>query len=100
MIREEQIILFNFPSSDRSGAKLRPALIIRQIPGVYDVWLICMISSQLGGLGLGSDQDNYLRCQSNGWKTGPFRGFERHSCYAKWPSKKRPSYKLGGSPVP
>jgi len=56
MIREGQIILFNFPSSDNSDAKLRPALVIRKIPGPYDDWLICMISSQLAQQVLNFDE--------------------------------------------
>jgi mRNA interferase MazF len=47
MIREGQIVLFRFPYTDNKEKKLRPALVIRQLPGVYEDWLICMISSQL-----------------------------------------------------
>ena len=47
MIQEGQIVLFRFPYADRKDGKLRPALIVRQLPGAYDDWLICMISSQL-----------------------------------------------------
>jgi len=47
VIREGQVVLFRFPQTDQSGAKLRPALIIRKLPGVHDDWLICVISSQL-----------------------------------------------------
>jgi mRNA interferase MazF len=47
MIHEGQIVLFPFPYSDHKEKKLRPALIIRQLPGDYEDWLICMISSQL-----------------------------------------------------
>ena len=47
MIREGQIVLFRFPYSDRKEAKLRPALVIRKLPGAYEDWLICMITSQL-----------------------------------------------------
>lgn len=42
-----QIILFPFPHTDRTKAKLRPALLIQEVPGDYGDWLICMISSQL-----------------------------------------------------
>ena len=38
-----QIILFEFPQTDLKWGKLRPAL----IPGSFDDWLICMISSQI-----------------------------------------------------
>jgi len=47
MIREGHIVLFRFPQTDLSSGKLRPALVIRKLPGGYDDWLICMISSQL-----------------------------------------------------
>ena len=47
MISEGQIVLFKFPQTDQEAGKLRPALVLRRLPGEYDDWLICMISSQL-----------------------------------------------------
>jgi len=47
MIREGYVVLFRFPQTDLSSGKLRPALVVRKLPGEYDDWLICMISSQL-----------------------------------------------------
>ncbi len=47
MILEGQVVLFKFPQTDQEEGKLRPALVIRALPGKYDDWLICMISSQL-----------------------------------------------------
>ena len=47
MIRERQIVLFRFPQTNQTTGKLRPALLIRKVPGQHDDWLICMISSQL-----------------------------------------------------
>lgn len=47
MIQEGQIVLFKFPHTDQIPGKLRPALVLRKLPGTYDDWLICMISSQL-----------------------------------------------------
>ena len=47
MILEGQIVLFRFPQTDQKDGKLRPALILRKLPGKFDDWLICMISSQL-----------------------------------------------------
>ncbi len=44
---EGQIVLFKFPQTDQGIGKLRPALILRKLPGKFDDWLICMISSQL-----------------------------------------------------
>jgi mRNA interferase MazF len=41
-----QIILFRFPQTDLEEGKLRSALLVGKLPGDYDDWLICMISSQ------------------------------------------------------
>ena len=41
-----QIVLFRFPHTDLYEGKLRPALLIAKLPGEFDDWLICMISSQ------------------------------------------------------
>jgi mRNA interferase MazF len=48
MIAEGQIVIFRFPQTDQTAGKLRPALAIRKLPGPYDDWLVCMVSSQLG----------------------------------------------------
>jgi mRNA interferase MazF len=40
MIQEGQIVLFRFPYADQKDGKLRPALVVRQLPGAYDDWLI------------------------------------------------------------
>ena len=42
-----QIVLFQFPQTDLAEGKLRPALLLGKLPGEYDDWLICMISSQI-----------------------------------------------------
>jgi mRNA interferase MazF len=42
-----QVILLHFPQSDLTIGKLRPALIIEELPGSFNDWLICMISSQV-----------------------------------------------------
>jgi mRNA interferase MazF len=42
-----QIILFQFPQTDLAQGKLRPGLLLGKLPGPYDDWLVCMISSQL-----------------------------------------------------
>jgi hypothetical protein len=39
MIRDSQIVLFTFPRTDQEGGKLRPALVIRQLPGGHNDWL-------------------------------------------------------------
>lgn len=47
MIQEGQIVLFSFPQTDQVAGRLRPALVLRSVPGVHDDWLICMVSTQL-----------------------------------------------------
>ena len=47
MIADGQIVLFRFPQTDQTTGKLRPALVLRRLPGQYDDWLICMVSSRL-----------------------------------------------------
>lgn len=47
MIQPGQIVLFKFPQTNLDEGKLRPALLLGKLPGNYDDWLVCMISSQL-----------------------------------------------------
>jgi len=47
MIQDGQIVLFSFPQTDQVAGKLRPALILRSVPGAHEDWLICMVSTQL-----------------------------------------------------
>ena len=47
MKKPGQIVLFEFPQTNMGQGKLRPALLLGKLPGPYDDWLICMISSQL-----------------------------------------------------
>lgn len=42
-----QIVLFRFPQTDLEQGRLRPALLLARLPGGFDDWLICMVSSQL-----------------------------------------------------
>ena len=46
MKRAGQVVLFPFPQVDLLDGKLRPALLLGRLPGEYEDWLICMISSQ------------------------------------------------------
>src|SRR5689334_17364556 len=41
-----QVVVFRFPQTDLEEGKLRPALLLGKLPGNFDDWLICMISSQ------------------------------------------------------
>lgn len=47
MRKSGQIVLFPFPQTNQIKKKLRPALLLKQVPGQFDDWLLCMISSQL-----------------------------------------------------
>lgn len=40
MAHAGQITLFHFPQTNLQEGKLRPALIIGQLPGSFDDWLI------------------------------------------------------------
>lgn len=46
MKKAGQIVLFRFPQTNLEEGKLRPALLLGKLPGDYEDWLICMISSQ------------------------------------------------------
>ena len=46
MRKAGDIVLFRFPQADLAEGKLRPALLLGKLPGEYDDWLTCMISSQ------------------------------------------------------
>lgn len=47
MVKSGDIILFSFPQTNLAQAKMRPALLIQRLPGKYDDWLTCMISSKV-----------------------------------------------------
>lgn len=47
MLKPGSIVVFPFPFSDKNKRKLRPALIINKIPDQHDLWLVCMISSNI-----------------------------------------------------
>lgn len=47
MKKAGQVVVFHFPQADLDEGKLRPALLLGKLPGEYDDWLICMISSQM-----------------------------------------------------
>lgn len=56
MKRAGQVVLFRFPQTDFETGKLRPALLLAKLPGEYDDWLICMISSQTHQCVVGFDE--------------------------------------------
>ena len=41
------ILLVRFPRADLQRGKYRPVLLLSKIPGPFDDWLICAITSQL-----------------------------------------------------
>jgi len=47
MKKAGQVVVFRFPQTNLEEGKLRPALLLGKLPGEYDDWLICMISSQI-----------------------------------------------------
>lgn len=51
-----QVVDFRFPQTDLEEGKLRPALLLGKLPGNYDDWLICMISSQTRQIVTGFDE--------------------------------------------
>jgi hypothetical protein len=41
------VVLARFPFTDGGGTKLRPVLILAEVPGPYDDYLVLFISSQI-----------------------------------------------------
>ena len=56
MKRPGQIVVFNFPQTNLGVGKQRPALLLAPLPGNYDDWPICMISSNLNQYVEGLDE--------------------------------------------
>ena len=42
-----QLALLRFPDTSLQEGKLRPVLLLGKLPGEYDDWLICLVSTQL-----------------------------------------------------
>jgi len=42
-----QVAILQFPKADLAQGKPRPVLLVTPVPGPYDDWLVCMISTQL-----------------------------------------------------
>lgn len=51
-----QIVLVRVPNTDLSKPKLRPALLLKELPSPYDDWLICLISTKLAQEVKGCDE--------------------------------------------
>ncbi len=56
MIRPGHVAILRFPNTDMSSGKPRPVLLIAQVPGVHDDWLIGMLSTQLQHVSEGFDE--------------------------------------------
>lgn len=42
-----QVVVFRFPQTNLQTGKPRPALLVAKVPGRFDDWLACPISTQL-----------------------------------------------------
>ncbi|MBA4417504.1 MAG: hypothetical protein C0392_06300 [Syntrophus sp. (in: bacteria)] len=47
MTAEGQIVLFRFPQTDQQSGKLRPALIIRRLPGLIRICRLAVVSGDI-----------------------------------------------------
>ena len=47
MIEPGQVVLFRFPHTNQQEGKMRPTLLVAKVPGRFDDWLVCAISTQL-----------------------------------------------------
>lgn len=47
MRKPGQVAIVRFPQVDLTLGKPRPVLLVASVPGGYDDWLVCMISTQL-----------------------------------------------------
>ncbi len=47
MKEEGQIVLYDFPETNWQVSKIRPALLLKRLPGTYDDWLLCMITRRV-----------------------------------------------------
>ena len=85
MIEEGQIVLFRFPQTNLEEGKLRPALVIRKVPGEYDDWLICMISSRLHQKHI--EPDEIIGPEDKDFRDSGLRSEERRvgkECRSRW----------------
>ena len=47
MKKAGQLVYLQFPQVNLLAGKLRPGLLLTQLPGKHDDWLVCMLSTQL-----------------------------------------------------
>lgn len=48
-LRAGMVSLVRFPQSDLTSGKLRPVVLLARLPGPYNDWLVCALSSQVQG---------------------------------------------------
>ena len=46
MINAGHVSLIRFPLTDGNVGKFRPVLILKQLPGNYNDWLVCMVTTK------------------------------------------------------
>lgn len=46
LVKPGQLVLVKFPQTDLNEGKLRPVLILCKLPGNFDDWLVCMVSTK------------------------------------------------------
>lgn len=49
MITEGQVVLIKFPQTNQTGENLRPALVLRKLPGKFNDWLMPGIITSSSG---------------------------------------------------
>ena len=60
MLKRGDIVLARFPFTDRAGTKVRPVLILVEVPGPHRDFLVMFISSQLKQALVGIDVILYM----------------------------------------
>jgi mRNA interferase MazF len=46
LIEPGHLALFRLPQADGAPGKLRPVLVLKKVPGNFDDWLVCMVTSK------------------------------------------------------
>lgn len=63
MIIPGNIVLVPFPYTNLEKSKIRPALVLKKLPGDYEDYLLCMISSQVNRAIVGFDEVLYFKSE-------------------------------------
>jgi mRNA interferase MazF len=46
LIEPGHLALFRLPQANGASGKLRPVLVLKKVPGNFDNWLVCMVTSR------------------------------------------------------